>query len=225
MTKSQVLVAACADRTIKFYDINLTNVNMPVSVISELDGLPLCMDYFIKSKQGMETLVVGDDLGICHMYDFKPDWHSCEWRMWIKDDTCCHIKEIKESLGIIEEDSKDKTNELKSTSKAKKKDKTKRKDHDKDKPKVNITSKTSKGKQVSKQYQRNIDVIEIQLHKGWITKIKYIEDLNYILTSSFDGFLHFHDVDTLQYKERTFSLHQKGVNSFVYSERHRFVAS
>lgn len=65
----------------------------------------------------------------------------------------------------------------------------------------------------------------VHIHKGWITKIQYIEDLNSILSSSFDGFLHFHEFENLGYKDRSFSLHQKGVNSFVYSERHRFVAS
>ena len=40
------------------------------------------MDYlyawtiFRKPKQDIETLVIGDDLGICYMYDFSPDWHS-----------------------------------------------------------------------------------------------------------------------------------------------------
>lgn len=75
------------------------------------------------------------------------------------------------------------------------------------------------------KYRENFKLISKQLHKGWITKIKYIEDLNYILSSSFDGLLHFHEVENLTYKDRSFSLHQKGVNSFVYSERHRFVAS
>lgn len=241
MTKSQILVAACADRSLRFYDINLTNVNTPVSVISELDGLPLCMDYFIKGKQGLETLVVGDDMGVCHMYDFKPDWHSWEWKIKVNDDTCCHIKEIKEALGIIEEDPKDKVVQDEKSSKGKGKDKnkssqakksSKAKEKQTDKKKFKAVTDKSKDYVVkaykahqSKQYMRNIDVTEVWLHKGWVTKVKYIDDLNYILTSSFDGFCHFHDVDTLQYKERTFSLHQKGVNSFVYSERHRFVAS
>ena len=39
-------MAACADRTLKFYDLGLTNVNQPVSEIADLNGLPLCMDYF-----------------------------------------------------------------------------------------------------------------------------------------------------------------------------------
>lgn len=54
----------------------MTTIEVPVSEIADLDGLPLCMDYFLKPKQNIETLVVGDDLGICHMYDFSPDWHS-----------------------------------------------------------------------------------------------------------------------------------------------------
>lgn len=110
MTKSKRLVAACADRTLKFYDLGSTNFNTPVSVISEMDGLPLCMDYFLKPKQGVETLVVGDDLGICHMYDFEPSWHSCIWKIGQKDHDCCHkdeiAKNIAEEIGENEEKQK-----------------------------------------------------------------------------------------------------------------------
>jgi len=64
------------------------------------------------------------------------------------------------------------------------------------------------------------------IHKGWITKIKFYPDLNYIISSSLDGFIHIHDIEKLEYKEnKTFNLHQKGVNSFIYSSKHRFVAS
>lgn len=64
------------------------------------------------------------------------------------------------------------------------------------------------------------------IHKGWITKIKFYPDLNYIISSSLDGFIHIHDIENLVYKEnKTFNLHQKGVNSFIYSSKHRFVAS
>lgn len=63
-------------------------------------------------------------------------------------------------------------------------------------------------------------------HKGWITKIKYYQELNYIISSSLDGFIHIHDIEKLEYKEgKTFNLHQKGVNAFVYSKRNRIVAS
>lgn len=39
------------------------------------------------------------------------------------------------------------------------------------------------------------------------------------------NFFQFHDIDKLDYKNRTFNLHQKGVNSFVYSTKSRIVAS
>ena len=56
--------------------------------------------------------------------------------------------------------------------------------------------------------------------------IKYIPDVMVILSSSLDGFIHYHSLEDLQYKEhRTFNLHQKGVNAFVYSPKHRFMAS
>ena len=67
---SKRLVAACANRSISFYDLNQTNTSIPVSKISDLDGIPLCLDYFNWPDQAKETLLVGDDLGICHMYDF-----------------------------------------------------------------------------------------------------------------------------------------------------------
>lgn len=63
------------------------------------------------------------------------------------------------------------------------------------------------------------------IHKGWITKIKYYADLNYVVSSSLDGFIHIHDIETMTYKSKTFNLHQKGINSFVYSTTHRFIAS
>lgn len=63
------------------------------------------------------------------------------------------------------------------------------------------------------------------IHKGWITKIKYYADLNYVVSSSLDGFIHIHDIETMSYKAKTFNLHQKGINSFVYSTTHRFIAS
>ena len=63
-------------------------------------------------------------------------------------------------------------------------------------------------------------------HKGWITKIKYYVDLQYIISSSLDGMIHIHDIEKLDYKEgKTFNIHQKGVNSFIYSSMHRFIAS
>ena len=74
--------------------------------------------------------------------------------------------------------------------------------------------------------QEGVKHIEKLIHKGWITKIKYYPDLNYVISSSLDGMIHIHDIETLQYKEgKTFNIHQKGVNSFIYSSMHRFIAS
>jgi hypothetical protein len=70
-----------------------------VSKITELDGIPLCLDYYKWPDKDKETLLVGDDLGICHMYDFTPGWHSCEWRITKKGETTatkpCHQAEIE----------------------------------------------------------------------------------------------------------------------------------
>jgi WD40 repeat protein len=71
-----------------------------------------------------------------------------------------------------------------------------------------------------------VKVVEKLIHRGWITKIKYYEDLNYVVSSSLDGFIHIHDIDSLAFKEnKTFALHQKGVNSFIYSKEWKFIAS
>lgn len=44
---------------------------------------------------------------------------------------------------------------------------------------------------------RDITTIEKQIHKGWITKIKFYPDLNYIISSSLDGFIHIHHIESL----------------------------
>ena len=65
--------------------------------------------------------------------------------------------------------------------------------------------------------QWGIEVKEMLMHKSWITKIKYYPDLQYIISSSLDSLIHIHDIKDLSYKDKTFNLHQKGVNSFFYS--------
>ena len=47
-----------------------------------------------------------------------------------------------------------------------------------------------------------------------------------ILSCSLDGCIHMHEMDGLTYKEgKTFNLHQKGINSFVYSVKWKIIAS
>lgn len=49
---------------------------------------------------------------------------------------------------------------------------------------------------------------KVHAHWGWVTKIKYYEDLNWLLSSSLDGFIHMHELATLTYiPKRTFNLH------------------
>ena len=75
-----LLAAACADRTIRFYDIKATNYTEPFNVIGEFDGIPMCMEYYYKGN-GIEYLIVGDDLGICHVYKMEFGWHACIWNI------------------------------------------------------------------------------------------------------------------------------------------------
>lgn len=213
MTKSKKLVAACADRTIKFYDLTQTNVNTPVSTITELDGVPLCLDYCLTQNEESgveERLLMGDNLGICHLYTFKEGWHSCCWKINSKikkeDESglqCDHKEQISSNIDKAIEEEMSKRNDNKNPWKSKR-----------------LT------KPISKQYMVNIHVVEKQIHREWITKIKYVPELKYIFSSSLDGFIHLHEIESLAYKSNgTFNLHQKPINAFVYSVEHRYVAS
>ena len=99
MTVSKKLVAASANRMISFYDLTSTNYQLPYSRIEGLVGIPLCMEYYAwppKNNEGkLETLLVGDDLGVCHKYDFtKQDWHWCQYKLGSQDPNLCHMKEV-----------------------------------------------------------------------------------------------------------------------------------
>ena len=91
---------------------------------------------------------------------------------------------------------------------------------------MEIELKMKQKKMTFGKIEEGVKHIEKLCHKGWITKIKYYNDLQYIVSSSLDGMIHIHDIENLVYKEgRTFNIHQKGVNSFIYSPMHRFIAS
>lgn len=99
MTLSRRLVAASANRMVSFYDLDSTNYNVPVSRIENLVGIPLCIEYYRWPKNNedkLETLLIGDDLGICHMYNIsQTNWHYCEYKRGSKDKNKCHKAEIK----------------------------------------------------------------------------------------------------------------------------------
>lgn len=109
MTASKKLVAASANRMISFYDLTSTNYQQPFSRIEGLVGIPLCMEYYAwdakKSEGGkLETLLVGDDLGICHKYDFtKTDWHWCQYKLGSQDPNLCHMKEVTDEFDLAVE--------------------------------------------------------------------------------------------------------------------------
>jgi len=102
MTLSKRLIAASANRMISFYDLETANYNVPVSRIEGLVGIPLCMEYYRwpkNNEQKFETLLVGDDLGICNMYTFtSQNWHICQYKLGSRDPNRCHAKEIEEDF-------------------------------------------------------------------------------------------------------------------------------
>ena len=85
--------------------------------------------------------------------------------------------------------------------------KTKPKKEKTEKVKVDKPANSKKPLQMMKK-QEGVTIIEKLIHKGWITKIKFYNDLNYIISSSLDGFIHIHDIENLGYKDgKTFNLH------------------
>lgn len=126
MTLSKRLVAASANRMISFYDLN-ENKNkspdkiFPTSRIEDLTGIPLCLEYHAYKKESsdkLETLLMGDDLGVMHKYDIvSEDWHTCEYKLGSSDPNRCHEQEIIEDY--------DKTIEVELSKKDKKGDKDK----------------------------------------------------------------------------------------------------
>ena len=71
---------------ISFYDLRNTQQNIPTSRIEGLVGIPLCLEYYRwpanNNDSNLETLLVGDDLGICHMYTITDkDWHICTFKI------------------------------------------------------------------------------------------------------------------------------------------------
>lgn len=105
MELSKRLVVASADRKISFYELTNGQKFSPntVSKIENLLAIPLCLEYYRwtstsyiddemvgeeskgKDDKGgqqrkLETLLMGDDLGVLHKYDFTMEnWHWCHF--------------------------------------------------------------------------------------------------------------------------------------------------
>jgi len=122
MTYSKRLVAASANRMISFYDLSSTQYGTPTSRIEGLVGIPLCLEYYKwpesnqKSDGKYETLLVGDDLGICKMYTFTEQaWHMCQYKLG------SHVGNMTCHAGLIQEDFKTKVDEQFAANEEKKK--------------------------------------------------------------------------------------------------------
>ena len=258
MKHSKRLVAASADRKISFYEV--TNgqkfSTQTISKIENLDAIPLCLEYHqwttnsyvtvndsddkkdekTQNKLKLETLLVGDDLGMVVKYDFtETDWHYCYYDMnssaskhnylkagkkdkdgnrtdnIISGGSYCHNAQIEKEYSLkIEEAFKTVVQEKKKKAEEMKVKDPKRtkgeEDHEEEREKVGEKKVKVKpvemGKVVKGVYEKRR-----WIHKGWITKIKYYSDLNYVVSSSLDGFIHIHDIETISYKAKTFNLH------------------
>ena len=112
MTLSKKLVVATADRMISFYDLNegSRRDKTPKSRFENLVAVPHCLEYYRRKddalnkpkpkgsdgqdKDWLEKLLVGDDLGIIHMYYFtKTNWHYCTFKKYDRHSLECH-KEV-----------------------------------------------------------------------------------------------------------------------------------
>lgn len=255
MSYSRRLVVATADRKISFYEITngqKFSVNT-VSKIENLLAIPLCLEYYRweqpsyidedqlaqcqtrekngdkkenekESREKKETLLVGDDLGTITKYDFtEKDWHYCHYNQKQPNYCCNAIIEKEYQLQLEEsfqESEKEKANRNKNIQKQ-------TKAHQKGEA---TEPKKEQAKSKPKPLERQIQKKHVYqktryCHKGWITRIKYYSDLNYVVSASLDGLIHIHDIERLTYKSKTFNLHQKGINSFVYSKKNKLIAS
>ena len=101
MTASKRLAVATSDRMVSFYDMQGSGSKMQKPLESRIEnllGVPKCMEYVEcagastakkgqdKTKPGykaqiVERLLIGDDLGFIHMYNFEDtDWHICYYK-------------------------------------------------------------------------------------------------------------------------------------------------
>ena len=206
-------------------------------------------------RKPIESLLWGDDLGIITMYKFyDTNWHICQYKAYCKEDRkylTCHMEQhknnfndaqwkheaLKDTLALSEQLASYTAEEAGrgaaaasgSTTLTVTANKNKDGAGKKRSKEQGMTEKKHKTKPKPTQYkvrEEGFSSIKLHTHWGWVTKIKFYDDLNMLLSSSLDGFIHMHNLDDLAYKaKRTFNLHQKGINSFVYSVKHKQVAS
>ena len=70
----------------------------------------------------------------------------------------------------------------------------------------------------------NVDITERAVHKGWINKLKYISDLDGVLTCSSDSTLKLIDLERVE-ERKVHRYHHKSVLSFAWCRDFKFIAS
>lgn len=191
MTFSKRLVAASANRMISFYDLSSTQYSTPTSRIEGLVGIPLCLEYYNwresnqKTDDKYETLLVGDDLGIIKMYTItSASWHMCQYKLGSHvGNMTCHEAQIKEKYKL-------KVNTQFADNEEKKqldrKNLNKRNNQNNGEQDLDSVKKSKQLEIALKKKQKNMTFVKIEegvkhteklCHKGWITKIKFYDDL------------------------------------------------
>ena len=57
----------------------------------------MCLEYYWwkdndqAKDDKFETLLCGDGLGICHMWNFKEGWHTCQYKQGSLEPMGCHL--------------------------------------------------------------------------------------------------------------------------------------
>ena len=63
-----------------------------------------------EGKKALEILLVGDDLGICHMYKFTfANWHYCTYNENQRNVNPCHKNQIEAEFAKMQSQSNDKS--------------------------------------------------------------------------------------------------------------------
>eukprot|EP00742_Colponemidia_sp_Colp-10_P008505 GILJ01009216.1.p1 GENE.GILJ01009216.1~~GILJ01009216.1.p1 ORF type:complete len:1025 (-),score=150.44 GILJ01009216.1:215-3289(-) len=91
MVGSSRVVAASTDRSLTFYDMGHGGDGI-VGRISNLDGTPLCLNYYQPSHD-REVIICGNDHGDVNVYSLSNGWHACDGKL------PCHADSIKMAQG------------------------------------------------------------------------------------------------------------------------------
>ena len=128
MTGSKKLACGSANRMISFYKLDSSqHQNIVVdSRIEDLVAIPTCLEYFkwpesSNKNDKYETLLCGDGLGICHLWDFEKDWHICQYKEGSLEPMGCslHKEQIIETFKSNVEAQYDEIEKEKKAAKAK----------------------------------------------------------------------------------------------------------